>query len=89
MKKGYSTNGDLRFVNQPFVIVNECIKHIMRTNEIWKGRIRFIRGEEQVEIPAVGGLIVKRNEAWATLLGWRHLSSPILNPVERNQLVSF
>lgn len=88
-KRRYSTGNKLRFLTPPFDVIRKCLQHSVQTNTTWSGEIRFQKDEEQIQIPSVGKVISKGSQTWLTLLGWRHLDSPVLARMQANQLVAF
>lgn len=88
-KQRYSTRNELRFLTPPVDVVRNCLEHTLRTNEVWTGNVRFQREGDQVQIPATGRVSSKSRQTYVTLLGWRHLDSPVQSPMQANQLVAF
>lgn len=88
-KRRYSTGNKLRFLTPPFDVIRKCLQHSVQTNTTWSGEIRFLKDEEQIQIPSVGKVVTKGRQTWLTLLGWRHLDSPVQSKMQANQLVAF
>jgi Zn-dependent peptidase ImmA (M78 family) len=88
-KQQYSTNNKLRFLNPPIDVVRNCLEHNLRTNEVWMGKVRFQMEADQVQIPSVGRVSSRNRQTYVTILGWRHLDSPVQPPMQANQLVAF
>ena len=88
-KKGYSTGNKLRFLTPPFDVVRKCLQHCLHTNATWSGEIRFQKDEDQIRIPSVGKVKTNGHQTCVTLLGWRYLDSPVMAPMQANQLVAF
>jgi Zn-dependent peptidase ImmA (M78 family) len=88
-KQQYSTQNELRFLTPPIGVVQNCLEHNLRTNEVWNGNVRFQMGNVQVQIPSVGRVSSLSRQTYVTLLGWRHLDSPIQSKMQANQLVAF
>ena len=88
-KQRYSTRNELRFLTPPLDVVKNCLEHTLRTNKMWTGKVRFQTEADQVQIPVVGRVSSKSRQTYVTLLGWRHLDSPVQSPMQANQIVAF
>jgi len=88
-KQRYSTRYELRFLTPPLDVVKNCLEHTLRTNKLWTGKVRFQMEADQVQIPSVGRVSSRNCQTYVTLLGWRHLDSPVQSKMQANQLVAF
>jgi len=88
-REGYSSKPQLTFATPPLGIILNCIQHILRAHTAWEGHLRLRRGDQEFQIPSVGGVVIKNKQPSVRLIGWRNLNNPICYSINRNQLVSF
>ncbi len=86
-RKGYHSRPGLQFIERPIDAASKCVEHVMRHGGRWRAFLHLRNEDSEFQVPIEAEVARERNHTCVRILGWRHLSTPMVSPIQASQLV--